>query len=156
MGDYLKEIQNNSLQYDAEYLFTECKRRYLDAALFVGHFNDDVKELHQGNKYYEGELKTILIALYNRYCREYYDGQMEVFEPFEEMVKRRWYNFIFKVRAALVENNTFCKCCLRLAGYLKNDKIENAFLTAINIVKDMDLRWYLSNEPRKVDENEYP
>ena len=155
MKDYLKEIQNDSLVYDAEYLFSECKRRYLKAASFVGYFNDDVKDLDESNKYYAGELKTILIVLYNRYHRDHCDDQIDLFEPYEEMVKRRWYSFIFKIRTALVENDTFCKCCLRLGGYLKNHRIESAFSTAIHIIEDIDLRWYLSDEPKRMDENEY-
>lgn len=155
MNEYLGDLQNKSLMHDVEYLFTECKRRYLKAAALVGHFNDNVKKLDQGHEYSTKDLTRLVEVIYYRYNKDHCDDQLEILEPFEKMVERRWYNFIFKIRRALVQNDTFCRCCLRLAGYIPLDTTKNELSTAMQIVHEIDLRWYLSDEPMKTEEDEY-
>ncbi|NLO43677.1 MAG: hypothetical protein GX106_01760 [Candidatus Cloacimonetes bacterium] len=156
MNEYLKELQDNSRRFDMGYLFTECKRRYLNAAVLVGHFNEEVKKLDECHDFYYRDVAKIVQVIYDRYNRDHCDDQMEILEPFEEMVSRRWYSFMPKIRDALVENDTFCKCYLILTGCLKNDIKESPHNAAMHVVKNIDLRWYLTDEPKKMDENEYP
>lgn len=156
MNKYLKELQGKNLLRDIRYLVTECKRRYLAAAVLVGHFNDDLKKMKETQHYSAGMVVNIVQAIYDRYNKDHCDDQMDIFEPFEETVSRRWHSFIYKIMDALVKNDTFCRCYLKLVDYLPRDINEDAYYAAMQIVQEIDLRWYLSDEPRQMDENEYP
>jgi hypothetical protein len=154
MNDYLSKIQKNHLIFDIQHLFYECRDRYLSSAELVGKYNDEVRKLYESQRYESYYLVKIVQLIHKRYNDDYCDDQMEILESFEQMVERRWYAFSYKLRQALVLNNTFCKCCLQLAGYLSPEEDDAIFSTAMQIVHNLDLRWYLSDEPKKTDEDE--
>ena len=154
MNEYLMKIQAKTLNYDVKYIFDECKRRYKAAALLVGHYDDFIKKLDESNTNYYNYLWRIVWEIYDRYNKNHSSEQLEIFEPYEDMVERRWYTFISKIRKALVEDDTFCRCYLRIAYFFNTSKIGDEFEVALQIAKDIDLRWYLSDEPMKMDEEE--
>lgn len=154
MSGYLEELQMSTLRYDVDYLITECKRRYKAAALLVGHYDDFIKKLDDSNTHYSKTVDRIVWEIYDRYRKDHNDLQLDIFEPFVIMVWRRWYDFTSKIWNALAEDDTFCRCFIRVAYFYDTSTFNDDFKIALQIAKDIDLRIYLSDEPRKMDEEE--
>lgn len=152
MNDHLKSIQDKNRLDGIRSLFSYCKERYLKSASLVGMYNEHIKHLKEYDRFFTDGPYQIMEAIEERYNREYCDDQIQIFEPFEKMVERRWFNFAHKVKLALVEDNHFCRSFLRFGGFLDQDDIELALPTALQIVQDLELRWYISDEPKREDD----
>lgn len=151
MNDYLKSIQDDYRLEKIRILFHECKKHYLKSAELVGKYNEYIKYLKEKERFYTDGPLRIMKAIEDRYNKEYCDVQMQIFEPFEKMTDRRWHSFIWNTGQALIMDNSFCRSFLRSAGFLDQNDIELAIPTALQIIKDLELRWYVSDEPKRED-----
>ncbi|HOH98111.1 MAG TPA: hypothetical protein PL188_07360 [Candidatus Cloacimonadota bacterium] len=151
MNDYLKSIQDKNRLDGIRRLFSDCQERYLKSASLVSKYNEQIKQLKEYDRFFTDGPYEVMNAIEERYNREYCDDQIQIFEPFEKMVERRWFSFFYKVRLALVDDNHFCRNFLRLGGFLDQKDIELALPTALQIVQDLELGWYISDEPKRED-----
>jgi hypothetical protein len=151
MNDYVKSIQDKNRLDGIRRLFSDCKERYLKSAALVGKYNEHIKYLQENDRFYTDGPFQIMEAIEDRYNRDYCDEQIQIFEPYEKMIDRRWYSFAYKIEQALIMDNYFCRSYLRLAGFLDQKDIELALPTALQIIQDIELRWYISDEPKRED-----
>ncbi|MDD2229473.1 MAG: hypothetical protein PHY48_08690 [Candidatus Cloacimonetes bacterium] len=151
MNDYLKSIQDENRLYAIRSLFSDCSARYLKSASLVGMHNEHIKHLKDHDRFFTDGFYQIMEAIEERYNYKYCDDQIQIFESFEKTTERRWFSFAHKVKLALVENNQFCRSILRLGGFLDKDDNALALPTALQIIHDIDLRWYISDEPKRED-----
>jgi hypothetical protein len=151
MNDILESIQEENLDKDTMSLFYECQRRYLSAAELVGMYDNYIDKLTVVYFVVTIHTKKIVKAIYDRYNESYCDDQILIWEPFEKTVERRWYDFISKIKSAIVENNAFCRYYLRLSGFLEQGDCDTLLAAAIQTVQDIDYRLYLSDEPKRED-----
>lgn len=152
MNDILKSIQAENLDKDTMLIFYECQRRYLSAAELVGMYDKYIDKLNVVYFVVTIHTKKIVKAIYDRYNECYSDDQILILESFEHTINRRWHYFMTKTISTLVDNNTFCRCYLKLSGCLERDDTGTMLSPALQIVKELDYRLLLSDESRRFSE----
>ncbi len=145
----LQKIQKKHRRYFCEELFERSKNRFLDS-VHLPENGSDFNAPHIALFTFEqdiSKLNPLAVIIEKRYLKEVEERQVSLFENFDLMLERQWFQFISKMLDYLLaEEENFYLTVLILSDYIFVPQRRNDWEYARSYMHKLDLGQFYSDE----------